>query len=51
MAIQLKVAPSIKLFIVNAQPTPLDDFAAAHYTDLAEFAEAVMTAFPDVRRT
>ena len=35
-----------KLFIVNAQPTPLDDFAAARYSDLAEFAAAVMSAFP-----
>ena len=30
-----------KVFIVNAQPTPLDDFAAARYPDLMEFAEAV----------
>ena len=30
-----------KVFIVNAQPTPLDDYAAARYPDLLEFAEAV----------
>ena len=30
-----------KVFIVNAQPTPLDDFAAARYPDLLEFAQAV----------
>ena len=29
------------LFIVNAQPTPLDDAATARYPDLLEFAEAV----------
>ena len=30
-----------KVFIVNAQPTPLDDFAVARYPDLLEFAQAV----------
>jgi len=30
-----------KVFIVNAQPTPLDDYAAARYSDLAEFADAL----------
>ena len=30
-----------KVFIVNAQPTPLDDYAEARYEDLAEFADAV----------
>ena len=30
-----------KVFIVNAQPTPLDEFAAALYPDLMQFAEAV----------
>ena len=30
-----------KVFIVNAQPTPLDDFAVARYPDLMEFADAV----------
>ena len=30
-----------RVFIVNAQPTPLDEFAAARYPDLYEFAEAV----------
>ena len=29
-----------KVFIVNAQPTPLDEYAAGTYPDLAEFAEA-----------
>ena len=33
-----------KVFIVNAQPTSLDDYVAARYPDLAEFAEAVMGA-------
>ena len=32
-----------KVFIVNAQPTSLDDYAAGVYRDLAEFADAVMT--------
>ena len=32
-----------RLFIVNAQPTPLDDYAAARYPDLREFADAVET--------
>ena len=30
-----------KVFIVNAQPTPLDDFAVARYADLAQFAAAI----------
>ena len=30
-----------KVFIVNAQPTPLDDYAAACYPDLAAFADAI----------
>ena len=30
-----------KLFIVNSQPTPLDDYAVKCYPDLAAFAEAV----------
>lgn len=34
-----------KVFIVNAQPTPLDDFAAARYDDLAEFAAVVESSF------
>ena len=34
-----------KVFIVNAQPTPLDDFAVARYPDLREFAEAVNSSF------
>ena len=28
-----------KVFIVNAQPTPLDDYAVERYDDLSEFAE------------
>lgn len=31
-----------KLFIVNGQPTPLDDYAVARYPDLAEFADTVL---------
>ena len=34
-----------KVFIVNAQPTPLDDFAAACYADLSEFAAAIIAHF------
>ena len=34
-----------KVFIVNAQPTPHDDYAAGDYRDLSEFAEAVMNGF------
>lgn len=34
-----------KVFIVNAQPTSLDDYAAATYTDLGEFSEAVIREF------
>jgi len=30
-----------KVFIVNAQPTPLDDWATARYPDLAAFAAAI----------
>ena len=30
-----------KVFIVNAQPTPLDGYAAARYPDLAKFADAI----------
>ena len=30
-----------KVFIVNAQPTPLDEFAVARYDDLATFAKVV----------
>ncbi len=30
-----------KVFIVNAQPTPLDDFAVARYGDLAQFAASI----------
>ena len=31
-----------KVFIVNAQPTSLDEYAAGVYRDLAEFADAVL---------
>ena len=34
-----------KVFIINAQSTPLDDYAAARYPDLAEFAKAVEANF------
>ena len=30
-----------KVFIVNAQPTPIDDWVSARYPDLLEFAEAI----------
>ena len=33
-----------KVFIVNAQPTSLDEYATGVYRDLAEFAEAVLSA-------
>ena len=33
-----------KVFIVNGQPTPLDDYAVARYPDLAEFAAAITAA-------
>ena len=33
-----------RVFIVNAQPTSLDDYAVARYDDLAAFAEAVLSA-------
>ena len=32
-----------KVFIVNGQPTSLDDYAVARYDDLAEFADAILT--------
>ena len=35
-----------KVFIVNAQPTDLDDLAAGVYRDLQSFADAVLTEFP-----
>ena len=31
-----------KVFIVNAQPTPLDDYAEGVYPDLAAFAERIL---------
>ena len=31
-----------KVFVVNGQPTSLDDYAAGVYRDLAEFAEAIL---------
>jgi len=31
-----------KVFIVNGQPTPLDDYAVARYDDLRSFADAVL---------
>lgn len=34
-----------KVFIVNGQPTSLDDYAVARYDDLEEFADAVASAF------
>ena len=35
-----------KVFIVNAQPTSLDEYAEARFEDLAEFAADAMAAFP-----
>ncbi len=35
-----------KVFIVNAQPTSLDEYAAGRYPDLTEFSAAVEAAFP-----
>ena len=32
-----------KVFIVNAQPTPLDDYASGIYPDLASFAEQILS--------
>ena len=37
-----------KLFIVNAQPTPLDDYAEARYGDLAAFAAAITSALDEL---
>ena len=34
-----------KVFIVNGQPTSLDDYAVRRYPDLKEFADAVCAAF------
>ena len=36
-----------RVFIVNGQPTGLDDYAAGRYADLAAFAEAVNAAFEE----
>ena len=33
-----------KVFIVNAQPTPLDDYAAACYPDLAAFSDSIASS-------
>ncbi len=38
---RLTLQASGKVFIVNAQPTPLDEYAEARYDDLTEFADAV----------
>ncbi len=40
-----------KVFIVNAQPTSLDDYAAGVYRDLAEFADAVLSISPSLRNS
>ena len=42
---RLALQGGAKLFIVNAQPTPLDAYAVAAYTDLAAFAAAVAEEF------
>lgn len=33
------------MFIVNAQPTLLDDYAVARYDDLKTFADKIIEAF------
>jgi len=33
-----------KVFIVNAQPTPLDDYAAGCYPDLAAFSDSIASS-------
>ena len=38
---RLALQAGAKVFIVNAQPTPLDDYAEARYGNLSEFAAAV----------
>lgn len=42
---QLALRHGAKLIIVNAQPTPLDDYAVAKCEDLKEFAEDVINVF------
>jgi NAD-dependent deacetylase len=43
---QLTLRNGGKVFIVNGQPTQLDEYAAApRYPDLAEWAETVLAAF------
>ena len=39
-----------KVFVVNAQPTPLDDYAAARYPDLRRFADEVLACWPETAR-
>ena len=42
---RLALANGARVFIVNAQPTALDDEAAGVYRDLAEFSDAVLENF------
>ena len=42
---QLTLRNGGKVFIVNGQPTPLDSYVAGRYTDLAAFADYILTAF------
>ena len=42
---QLTLRNGGKVVIVNAQPTPLDEYAFARANDLAEFAESVIGSF------
>ena len=42
---QLTLRNGGRVVIVNAQPTPLDDYAFARLGDLAEFADAVIGSF------
>lgn len=39
---QLALRHGAKLIIVNAQPTPLDEYAAARYDDLKAFADTIL---------
>lgn len=42
---QLTLRQGGRVFIVNAQPTPLDDYATARYEDLNIFAETIISTF------
>ena len=42
---QMALRAGAKLVIVNAQPTPLDRYAALHLEDLSVFAKWVVSRF------